>query len=238
MAQKVFIYGPSGQGKSSSLRNLPYKETGIINCDRKPLPLAGWKNKFVTVYTTQGGPPDFSKSNYIETSKPDNILKTLKAWETRADLKYIVIDTITHMMSAEFMRTIMDKGFDKFSRLGKDVNDVLDFIRDSSKNIVVMAHNDTAINADGEKINKVRSYGKLVDEKIEIPSLFTTVLIPIIKRSPDKTDYLFKTQSDGSDFAKSPARFGENDTITNALPYEMPNDVKKVFDLLEAFDHE
>lgn len=236
MSQKIFVYGPAGHGKTSSLRNLPPARTGVINCDRKPLPLAGWKKNFVTVMNGVG--PDLTKSNYIETSKPANVLATLKAWEKREDIDYIAFDTLTHMMSSEFMRTIMDKGFDKFSRLGKDVSDVLDFIRDSKKNIVVMAHNDTVLDADGNKINKMRSFGKLVDEKIEVPSLFTTVLIPQIKRSADKVSYIFKTQSDGNDFAKSPARFGENDTVTHALPYEIVNDIKKVFDLLEAFDNE
>ncbi len=236
MKPKVFVYGPSGQGKSSSLRNLPPERTGIINCDRKGLPLAGSRKKFVTV-TGNDGLPDLMKSNYVETAKPASVIKTLQVWETRKDIDYIVIDTITHMMSFEFMRTITDKGFDKFSRLGKDVNDVLNLVRDSSKYVAVLAHNDIAFDAEGQKVNKVRAFGKLVDEKIEIPSLFTTVLIPVIKRTPDKTEYLFKTQSDGTDFAKSPAKF-DGDVVTTALPTEVPNDLKLVFDLLEKFENE
>lgn len=236
MKPKVFVYGPAGHGKSSSLRNLPAERTGIINCDRKGLPLGGSRKRYVTVI--ENDIPNLMKSNYVETAKPASVLKTLQVWETRKDIDYIIIDTITHMMAYEFMRTIMDKGFEKFSRLGKDVNDVLNAVRDSSKYVAVMAHNDIAFDAEGQKVNKVRSFGKLVDEKIEIPSLFTTVLIPVIKRSPEKTEYLFKTQSDGSDFAKSPAKFGENDAVTHALPFEVPNDLKLVFDLLEKFENE
>jgi hypothetical protein len=91
-------------------------------------------------------------------------------------------------------------------------------------------------------VNKVRSFGKLLDEKTEMPSMFTTVLVPIIKRGENKVQYLFQTQSDSHNFAKSPARFElneENEMVAiPSLPFEMPNDIKLVFDLLDKFENE
>lgn len=244
---KVFIYGPAGWGKSASLRNLNPAETAIINCDRKPLPLAGWRNKYVTVTKDIPDPkapggvrkyPDWSKSNYIETGNPKTVLDAMKAWEADPRIKYIIIDTITHLMGAEFMRRILEIGYTKFSELGQAVYNILNFMRDGKKNYAVYAHNEITLDADGNKVNKVRSFGKLLDEKTEMPSMFTTVLVPVIKRGPDKVQYLFQTQSDSHNFAKSPARFGEEGEAIPALPFEVPNDIKHVFDLLEQFENE
>lgn len=244
---KVFVYGPSGWGKSASLRNLPSAETAIVNPDRKALPIQGWRKKYVTV-TKQiedkkapGGfrnYPDWSKSNYLESGNPKTILDALQNWERDARVKYIVLDTITHLMGSEFMRRILDKGYEKFSEMGKATYDILNFIRDSKKHYAVYAHNEVALDAEGNKVNKVRSFGKLLDEKTEMPSMFTTVLVPLIKRGKDKVEYLFQTQSDSYNFAKSPARFGEDGEAIPALPFEVPNDIKLVFDLLDKFDNE
>lgn len=119
---KIFIYGPSGWGKSSSLRSLPPENTAILNCDRKPLPLAGWRKKYVTVLKeipdakAPNGKrmyPDWSKSNYIETGNPKTALDAIRAWDADPRIKYIIVDTITHLMGAEFMRRILEKGFGK-----------------------------------------------------------------------------------------------------------------------------
>lgn len=77
-----------------------------------------------------------------------------------------------------------------------------------------------------------------MDEKTEMPSMFTTVLVPVVKRGPDKVEYKFQTQSDSYTFAKSPARFDEEGNAVPALPFEVPNDVKYVMDLLEKFENE
>lgn len=247
MPSKIFIYGPSGWGKTASTRSLPPKETAYLNCDRKPLPLAGWRKNFVTVLKevpdakAPGGKrmhPDWSKSNYIETGSPRLALEALRAWDADPRIKYIVIDTITHLMGAEFMRRILEKGYDKFSELGKAIYDILNFVRDAKKNYVVFAHNEIALDAEGNKVNKVRSFGKLLDEKTEMPSMFTTVLAPVVKRGQDKVQYMFQTQSDSYSFAKSPARFNEEGEAEPALPFEVPNDVYFVIKKLEEFENE
>lgn len=250
---KIFVYGPSGWGKSASLRNLPPAKTAIINPDRKALPIAGWRNKYVTI--TKSVPntkapngvmlyPDWSKSNYLESGNPKTILDALANWERDPRIEYVAFDTITHMMGSEFMRRILDVGFQKFSDMGKATYDILNFIRDAKKNYVVFAHNEVALDSEGNKVNKVRSFGKLLDEKTEMPSMFTTVLVPVVKRAQNKVEYVFQTQSDSHNFAKSPARFqtpleeGLEAEVIPALPFEIPNDIKLAFDLLNKFDNE
>jgi hypothetical protein len=153
---KIFVYGPSGWGKTASLRNLPPKHTAIAAPDRKPLPLGGWKKNYVTVTKqvpdskSPGGfknYPDWEKTNYIESGNPRTVLDAMINWEKNPNIHYIALDTITHLMGAEFMRRILDVGYEKFSQLGKAIYDILNFIRDSKKNYVVFAHNEIALDS-------------------------------------------------------------------------------------------
>lgn len=48
MSRVVCIMGESGAGKTTSLRNLDYKTTFIIDADRKGLSWKGWKKKYNT----------------------------------------------------------------------------------------------------------------------------------------------------------------------------------------------
>lgn len=232
---KVLVYGPSGHGKTASLRNLPPTQTGIINCDRKSLPFAGFKRHYVT-NTRDDGKINLETSNYVVTDRAPNIIKTLEEWEKRDDIKYIAIDTFTHMLSASFMRRIMDKGFDKFSEMAKEGHDVIDAIQRSNKNIVVFAHNDVAFDADGNKVNKLRGFGKLLDEKIQIESKFQYVMIPTVQRVNDEVNYVFKTQSDGSDLAKTPGFIQEDGSMTPMFEYYIPNDMLFVFNKIEEYE--
>ena len=232
---KLLVYGPSGHGKTASMRNLPAEKTGIINCDRKSLPFAGWKNKYVTNLGSDGK-VDFSTSNYVVTDRAANVIKTLEEWEKRTDIEYIAIDTFTHILSASFMRRILEKGFDKFSEMAKEGHDVIDAVQRSTKKIVVFAHNDVAFDANGNKVNKLRGFGKLLDEKIQIESKFQYVMIPTVQRSNDEVQYMFQTQSDGTDLAKTPGYVQEDGSMKGLFDFFIPNDVKHIFDEIENYE--
>lgn len=233
---KILIYGPSGGGKSSALRNLDHTRTGYINADRKELPFYNWENLYKTVKLPDGK-VDYTKSNYVTPKKTISVMEAMKAWELRTDLDNIAVDTITHMMAHDFMKRILETGYTKFSQMGLNVYDILDYIRDtkSEKNFIITAHNDIAIDAAGDKVNKIRSFGKLMDEKVEIPSMFTVVLYAYGKRVNGVTQHFFQTQTDGSTFAKTPVRFKDGKPI-HALPeFEMDNDVAIVIDRVNKF---
>ncbi len=232
---RILVYGPSGGGKSTSTRNLDPATTGYINTDRKDLPIYNWMNLYKTARLPDGK-PDLKKSNYVEPQLSTSILPIIKEWETRPDLKTIVLDTITHVMSHDFMKKILEKGFEKFNILGKTIYDILDHIRSSKsdKDIIVLAHNDIIIDGNGDKVNKIRSYGKLMDEKVEMPSMFTTVVLATAKRDGANISYVFQTRADGSTVSKTPAAF-KGDQVVHPLPAEMPNDLNLVLTKLKDF---
>ena len=221
----IFIYGPSGSGKSTSIEGLPAEQTAVICSDSKALPFQGWRNKYKTVM--DGDRPDFSKSNYVETKNPHQVLSALKQFNARKDLKYVVWDTFTHMLIHQFMTRAKESGWDKFTDFAKDSYDILNYIQTMDKHVAVMGHDETSFDSKGSRIMKVRTIGKLLDEKIDIPSLFTIVLIPTVERDGEKADYFFMTQSDGANSAKSPK---------DMFPFKVKNNLKEVFDMIEKYE--
>ncbi len=210
----ILVYGPSGSGKSTAIENLPHKHTGVICSDMKELPFRGWKSKYITVF--EKGIPLIARSNYVQTRKPASVLKTMKIWDERDDIQIIVWDTMTHVMMNRFM-TDSNTDWDFYIALAREIYQILNYIPKMRTDVIVIGHNDTQLDAStGNRMEGVRTIGKLLDQKIEIPSLFTVVLITKIERdSEGKSHYYFVTQSDGSTFAKSPKGMFEDLLIPN-----------------------
>ena len=211
----ILVYGPSGSGKSTAIENLPAEMTGIICSDSKPLPFKGWKNKYKTKFGENGKMMP-AESNYIETKKPPSVMKVLQAWNIRDEIKTIVWDTMTHVIMYRFM-TDPKVDWDFYKVLAREIYEILNFIQTMKKDVIVIGHNDTKFDAaSGSKIDAVQTIGRLLDEKVNIPSLFTVVLTTLVTKDGDgKPEYLFRTQSDGSNFAKSPKGMFERLTIPN-----------------------
>lgn len=238
MSNAILVYGPSGSGKSTAIENLDPKSTGIICSDSKPLPFRGWRSKYKTEWEenkdTGRKIPIISKSNYIETKKPASIMKVLKVWETMPSIKTIVWDTMTHCIMYRFMTdpTVMGaSGWDFYKTLAREIYEILDYIQKMKKDIVVIGHTDTKLDASGNKIDAIRTIGKLLDEKVEIASLFTIVFVSSVMKSKesDGFDYKFVTQTDGFTVAKSPK---------GMFDLHIPNDYKLVFDKIHEYDYE
>jgi hypothetical protein len=200
----ILVYGPSGSGKSRAIKNLPPQNTGIISSDMKPLPFKGWKSSYETVLV-DGKKPDLLKSNYVETRKPASILAVMKTWEKRNDIHTIVWDTMTHVIINRFM-TDPNVDWHFYKILAREIYEILDYTAKMKTDVIIIGHNDTKFDANtGKKVDAIRTIGKLLDEKVDIASLFTTVLTTNIERdSNGVSHYYFVTQSDGTSFAKSP----------------------------------
>lgn len=234
---KIFILAPTGIGKSSSLRNLDPKTTGIINCDKKELPLKGWRVNYKTVINADGK-VDLEKSNYVETNNPTGVLKVLEVWDKSPLIKTIVIDTITHMITADYMTNTIGKDFKAYQSMGKNFYNVVQVINNSSKDIIVMGHLERKINESGDVVYDMKTHGKMISDLVPA-SYFTCVLVGEKKKRKDDGgfDYLFRTQSEGEDPAKSPAYF-DNDRVVTALNFHETNDVALILSKLHRFETE
>ena len=88
MAILTMIYGQSGTGKSTSLRNFDPNEVAVINVSGKPMP-----------FRTK-----------LQTYNTDDYNKILNAL-SKTERKSIVIDDATYLMVGEFMRNAKVAGY-------------------------------------------------------------------------------------------------------------------------------
>jgi hypothetical protein len=194
MGQLVFILGRSGTGKSYSMRNFPKDKFAVINVQGKILPFKG--------------------SGQIEMTSIDRSEKIVDALETYAKkFKSIVVDDYQYTMANEFMRRSAEKGYDKFTEIGRHAWDIASKVRDLPNDVIVyiMCHTDR----DDEGNEKIKTIGKLLDEKICLEGMSTIVL----KTNVADGVYVFFTQNNGKDTVKSPAGMFPSHAIDNDLYY-------------------
>ena len=193
MAQKILILGNSGTGKSASLRNFEPGEIAVINCAGKPLP---FKNKF---------------EQY--TPKFDNLTADILAAMDKTEKKTIVVDDAQYIMSFQYMRRIHENGWDKWNDIQGDFFNVIQACDYMPNDVIVYFLSHIATDDNGNE--KIKTMGKMLDEKITIEGLFTTVL----KTSVQDGKYYFLTQNSGKDTVKSPIGMFETYAIDNDLKY-------------------
>lgn len=191
MGIPVLVLGESGTGKSASMRNFKKGDINIVNVARKPLP---FKGNFESI----------ESDNYKDITK---YLKTVKA-------KSIVIDDVQYLMANEFMRRATERGFDKFTEIAQNMWSLVQtVINDLPHDTVVyfLAH----IERDANGNEKIKTIGKLLDEKITVEGMFTIVL----KTNVTDGQFSFLTQNSGHDTVKSPIGMFPSYAIDNDLKY-------------------
>lgn len=212
----VLILGDSGTGKSSSIRNLDPKETFIITTINKPLPFK--KAKEYVVYNRKENP----NGNLFQTSDSSTIVSLIDHIEKNMPhIKNIVIDDVQYEMLYNNMSLALEKGYDKFTNIAKATFDIyrrITSIKRSDLFIFVLSHIEEEKTGHGRKETriKIKTAGKMIDSSIKLEGLFTTVLLTDVTREEEKAEYVFITQSDGSNPCKSPM---------DMLDYREPNDL-------------
>jgi len=218
MSEIIAVVGQTGTGKSTSIENLDPKETVIIGMTNKPLPFRGWKMKYKSGIA-EGG-------NFLITADPAKIVKVLDFIDkSRPDIKQIIIDDFQYLMSSEFMTRSDETGWQKFTDIAKHAWNVITKARDLRDGLKVffLCH-DEIITENFQPKRKIKTIGKMLDEKITLEGLFTVVLFTDIQKiqNNDQLQYTFITQNDGTTTGKSPRGMFETLNIPNDL-----NDVIK-----------
>ncbi len=215
MSNLILVIGESGTGKSTSIETLDPKETFIIQVVQKPLPFRGFKKNY----------PIFSKENpkgnRIVAKDYTWIIKALQSIEMNKEIKTVVVDDFQYVLSKEYMKRAMERGFDKFTEMAQHYYDIIEMAQEMREdlNIIFLSHNESK--EDGT--SKVKTIGKLLDDKITVEGLFTIVLNTKIEDG----SYYFETQNNGFNTSKSPkGMFGE---------FKIPNDMKYVVDKVNEY---
>ena len=185
----VLIMGASGTGKTRSLKNLPIKESAIINVTNKPLP---FKNKGLKVVHSE---------NY------DEIIASIK----HTKRKIIVIDDCGYLLTFDNFEKATNKGYDKFTIMAQSFYKLISAVRelDGEKIIYLVTHEEVD---DDNKI-KPKMVGKMLNQQLCVEGLFTIVLRSNYKNG----QYVFETKTDGNTVAKTPEEMFEEVDIPNDL---------------------
>lgn len=185
----ILLMGASGTGKTRSLKNLPIKETAIINVANKPLP---FKNNGLKVVCS---------TDYNE------IISAIKSTKK----KIIVIDDCGYLLSFENFEKATNKGYDKFTVMAQNFYKLIETVRnlDEEKTIYLILHEEQ----DDDSRIKPKMIGKMLNQQLCVEGLFTIVLRSVYKNG----QYLFETKTDGVTVTKSPEEMFEEEFIPNDL---------------------
>ena len=207
MAIPVLVLGQSGTGKSYSMKNFNEDEICLISVQKALLPF---------------------RKKFNETVVTDKYTEIIKAMESTKK-KVIVIDDTQYLMCNEFMRRATEKGFDKFTEIAQNfwslvVQEVNNLPSDTI--VYLLCHTST----DENGVEKMKTIGKLVDEKITPEGLFTIVL----KTTVSDGNYAFVTQNNGKDTVKSPEGMFSTYAINNDLKY-VDEKIRNYYELGELY---
>ncbi len=199
MSILTLILGESGTGKTTSLRNLDPNDTLLIQPFRKPLPFPnkGWHEAL-----TKG-----DGGNIFVTPDANKICAVME----RAPHHVIVIDDYQFILVREYMESAEPNQFALFKDIGKNGYTVFRKAAELApdKRVYILAHTQS----DDMGRTKIKTLGKLLDEKICLESLCTTVL----RTKVNGGKYSFTTQNSGSDTVKSPLNMFAESEIDNDL---------------------
>lgn len=211
----VLVYGSSGSGKSSSLRNLDFDSTVLINIEGKMLPIRGASKM------RQEVPKTLTEVKVaIKKAVDDNSVKT------------IIFDSLTmfgdNILYPELVRDVAD------SRSGwldyRDaISGMLEYCKKSGKSFIFIALATDVLNEKEAVLKTVPAIQGSM--KNSLSSHFTVVLKTEVLVKDDKLQYVFqtnKTVKDKDNEAKSPFGLFEDLYIYNdvALVLDAINEYK------------
>ena len=180
MAIIAMLYGQSGTGKSTSIRNFTPNDVAVINVSGKPLP---FRSKLRTLNT----------DSY---ERIDDALQRIKQ-------PSIIIDDATYLMTNEFMRTAKISGYQKFTDMALNYYTLVRRAAalPEDKIVYFLGHSET----DDKGNEKFKTVGKLLDEKVTLEGLYTIVLKTVVQDGR----YLFATHNRGRPHPQRSGRGGQ-----------------------------
>ena len=197
MGEVILIYGKSGTGKSRSLVNFGEDEIYLVQTIKKRLPF---------------------KKQFKYTSITDNVLTIMAGLQKMGEfgIKTAVIDDAGYLMTNEFMKRHSGnkKGassFDLYNDIADNFWQLINSVKALPDDVLVyiIMHEDA--NDYGDV--KLRTIGKLLNDKVCIEGMCTVVLRCVI----ENTKHYFLTQATDKDISKSPEGMFDELRIENDL---------------------
>ena len=214
MAIPVLIIGRSGSGKTYSLKGFNdfVDNIGVISVEKARLPFkSGIKVARIPKYEDS---PNIQTAAQISQARYSFVERAIKS----AKCKTIVIDDSQYLLADEFFDRAKENGYQKFTDIALNFRNLIHNINNMGEDdkIVYFLHHSED---DGAGREKVKTIGKMLDEKLTVEGCFDVVIYCCDQR--------FYTQGDGISSAKTPE--GMFDSV------EIPNDLKFVDDRIREY---
>jgi hypothetical protein len=229
--EALCIYGDSGSGKSTSLRNMNPEETFIISTTGKPLPFPKWRKKYIPFKIDKE--TKTISGNYYVSSNWEQILKMLKIINSKLpNIKTVVIDDVQYIMSYEFVDRATEVGYGRFSEIAQHMMEILRYSEQMREDctMVFLTHSDNV----GTEIDPkyvIKTIGKLLSEKVTLEGLFTYIFFTKVEEGDDgKMKYKLVTNNDGKCLAKTPMGMFEE--------LEIDNDLNQILQVIKEYNEE
>lgn len=202
MAEGILILAKSGSGKTTSLKDFNPDEVMVIQPRKKrlPFPHNNWKkwNK------------DTSKGSLFATNTFSGVKAVLTKME-KVGKKVVIIDDFVYIMAQKVMNDIDIKGYEKWTEIASDFNDLTNHIENMNEDMRVYIMTHTDVDDIGQV--KMKTAGKLIDNLLTPEGMFTIVL-GMIKND---TGSFFVTNGSTMDPYKSPMEMFKDKQIPNNL---------------------
>ncbi len=207
MAEVVMVLGESGSGKSASLRNFKAGEVCVLNVASKRLPFKNdWGENVVDMSKYHG-----------RYDRYEMLMKLVN----RPKYKRYVIDDSQYLMAFDAFDRAKETGYGKFVDMAQSFYNLIMACKAAPDNTIVYFLHHVEKADDG--LIKPKTQGRMLDEKLNVAGLFTTVLLA----KPDKDGYWFETRTDGMNVVKTPMGMFDDAKI--------PNDLKLVDITMRAY---
>ncbi len=223
---KILILGESGIGKTTSMlpnpdigiTGLDPAKTYIISATSKPLPARG-SNRMYPVTT----PAALKDGRRIITKNGNVAASIIRALSQAPDevVKNIVLDDFNYFMQWFYLENSAksDNKFQVFSDIGTVMHDLFAAMElTATKNIYILAHPQTG--DQGQIISKLKTVGKMVDEKITPEGFMDILLIATTWVNPENLQDIrrvFATNHIDGFLGKSPVGMFPSPYIPNDL---------------------
>ncbi len=220
MASKLIaIVGDTGTGKSSSIESMDPKDTYIISVAGKELPFKGSDKSY-----------NKENKNYKVMESAIDILAKLKEISEKGNhVKNIIIDDANYIMGFDLVNKATETGYTKFSLLARGMVNLIQESKKLRDDLVIYYFTHSEEVEDGGEIvsYKFKTAGKMLDNQINLPGLFTIVLYTVVETKGEKSTYMFATNKYQKLPAKSPKGMFAD--------IKIPNDLKLVTEKIREY---
>jgi hypothetical protein len=252
MATIVVIAGETATGKSTSycpvdkkyvkIIGLPPEKTFIFNVvDTKMIPIKGGAELYPEMklnFDAKTRQYAITKAGRrLNGNDYGQMLTVISLLQSNTNMEYVIVDDFQYLMAMDFFERRNEAGYDKYGKIGFSIIELVRALAllPDSVTVFLLAHTDEEMNGD-KLIMKLKTIGKMLDEKFSLTGLFSIVLNSRkeFDKKEKKVKYYFSTKPlNESDISKSPIGMFE-DTEGEEIE-RIPNDLGLVASALKAY---